>query len=160
MQANLLLEQLDWFFTSVNWTLDFPNTMVTPLARPTSYHVPCRISIETKIPRSKIFRFENYWASHSAFLSTVQHSWNQIGGIRNNIVSSLSAKFKRLRYDLKQWSKGLSNIKLQIENCNKVILYIDTIEEYRNLFNTKWNLRKIVKRQLDTLLKQQNIYWK
>jgi phosphotransferase system IIB component len=73
----------------------------------------------------------------------MQHSWNQIGGIRNNIVSSLSAKFKRLRYDLKQWSKGLSNIKLQIENYNKVILYIDTFEEYRNLFNTEWNLRKI-----------------
>jgi endonuclease/exonuclease/phosphatase family metal-dependent hydrolase len=71
MQDNPLLEQLDWFFTSVNWTLDFASTMVTPLARPTFDHVPCRISIETKIPRSKIFRFENYWASHSTFLSTV-----------------------------------------------------------------------------------------
>lgn len=30
MQNEPLLEQLDWFFTSVNWTTDFPNTMVIP----------------------------------------------------------------------------------------------------------------------------------
>lgn len=34
MQTNPLLEQLDWFSTSVNWTLDFPNTMVTPWPGP------------------------------------------------------------------------------------------------------------------------------
>lgn len=93
MQDNPLLEQLDWFFTSVKRISDFPNTMVTPLARPTSDHVPCRVSIETRNPKSKIFWFENYWAEHSSFLGTVQHSWNQIDGSRSNIVSILSAKF-------------------------------------------------------------------
>ena len=43
MQADPLLTQLDWFFTSNQWTLTYPNTMVTPLARPTSDHVPCVI---------------------------------------------------------------------------------------------------------------------
>jgi hypothetical protein len=33
MQQDPLLEQLDWFFTSVNWTLDFSNTMVLPMAK-------------------------------------------------------------------------------------------------------------------------------
>jgi exonuclease III len=74
MQSNPLLEQLDWFFTSANWTLDFPNTMVTPMARPTSDHVPCRVSVETKIPKSNVFRFENFWVSHGGFLSTVELS--------------------------------------------------------------------------------------
>lgn len=77
-----------------------------------------------------------------------------------NIVSVLSSKFKRLRYDLKQWSKGISNLKLLIENCNKVILYLDTIEDFRTLFNTEWNLRRLVKLQLSKLMKQQNLYWK
>lgn len=99
-------------------------------------------------------------ATHSSFLSTVQHSWNHIDGNRSNIVSILSAKFKKLRYDLKQWSRGISNIKLLTENCNKVILFLDTIEEFRQLFNTKWNFRRMVKKQLGNLLKQQNMYWK
>lgn len=160
MQSTPLLEQLDWFFTSVNWTSDFPNTMVNPLARPTSDHVPCKVSIETKIPRANVFRFENFWASHSTFLSTVQSSWNQPTRNGNNIVAVLSGKFKRLRHDLKNWSKNLSNLKLLIENCKKVILYLDTVEEYRNLFNSEWNTRNIIKVQLNNLLEQQNSYWK
>jgi hypothetical protein len=160
MQADPLLEQLDWFFTSVNWTTNFPNTLVTPLARPTSDHVSCRISIGTRIPKSNVFRFENYWASHGSFLSTVESSWNKCTASLNNSVSVISAKFKRLRYDLRQWSKGLSNIKLLIENCNKVIKYLDTIEEFRSLFNPEWNLRNIIKKKLCSLLENQAQYWK
>lgn len=63
----------------------------------------------------------------------------------NNIVSVLSAKFKKLRYDLKQWSRGISKLKVFIDNCNKVILFLDTVEEFKQLFNTEWNVRFIVK---------------
>lgn len=144
----------------MNWTGDFPNTMVTPLARPTSDHVPCRVSIGTKIPKSNVFRFENFWVSHCSFLNTMQLSWDKPMGNRGNIVSVLSAKFKRLRYDLKQWSKSICNIKLLIENCNKIILYLDTVEDFRALFDTEWNLRRLVKQQFEKLLQQQNLYWK
>jgi hypothetical protein len=74
MQDDPLLEQLDWFFTSVNWTMEFPNTLVTPLARPTLDHVPCKVAIGTKIPKSNVFRFENFWAQHNTFLDTVKQS--------------------------------------------------------------------------------------
>lgn len=30
MQENPLLEQLDWFFTTNNWTITYPNTLVKP----------------------------------------------------------------------------------------------------------------------------------
>lgn len=160
MQTDPLLEQLDWFFTSENWTADFPDTMVTPLARPTSDHVPCKVTVGTKIPRSNLFRFENFWTAHSSFFSTVQQSWEKPTACQNNSVAILSAKFKRLRYDLKKWSQGLSNMKLLINNCNNVILYMDTLEQFRPLFNLEWNLRTIVKKQLNSLLLQQCQYWK
>jgi endonuclease/exonuclease/phosphatase family metal-dependent hydrolase len=60
MQRNPLLEQLDWFFMSCNWIIDFPNTMVVPLARKGSDHVPCVVNIDTNIPKAKLFRFESY----------------------------------------------------------------------------------------------------
>jgi endonuclease/exonuclease/phosphatase family metal-dependent hydrolase len=59
MQSIPLLEQIDWFFTSCEWTLKFPNTVVQPLAKITSDHVPCVVTISTKIPKARIFRFEN-----------------------------------------------------------------------------------------------------
>ena len=155
-----MLEQLDWFFTSVNGTADFPNTLVTPLARPTSDHVPCKISIGTKIPRANVFQFENYWTSHKGFLDTVKSSWVKPVARQNNYVSVISAKFKRLRYDLKQWSKSLSKIRMLIDSCNRVIKYLDTIEEFRALFNPEWNLRSLVKQKLSSLLMQQTQYWK
>ena len=60
MQSDPLLEQLDWFFTSPNWTLDFPNTEVLPMAKITSDHIPCRVSVSTTIPTANIFRFDNF----------------------------------------------------------------------------------------------------
>jgi hypothetical protein len=72
MQQNPLLEQLDWCFTSVNWTSDYPNTLMLPLSRTTSDHTPCKIQIGTAIPKAKIFRFENFRADQLGFLETVQ----------------------------------------------------------------------------------------
>jgi hypothetical protein len=60
MQQDPLLEQLGSFFTSINWTTDYPNTLVLPMAEITSNYIPCRIAIGTSIPEAIIFRFENY----------------------------------------------------------------------------------------------------
>jgi endonuclease/exonuclease/phosphatase family metal-dependent hydrolase len=66
-----LLERLEWFFTSSNWTLSYPNTNVTTLVMETSDHVPCLINISTDIPKGCIFRFENFWLQHEDFLNQV-----------------------------------------------------------------------------------------
>ena len=71
MQTDPLLEKLDWFFTSINWTLDFPNTEVVPLAKITSDHIPCKVVISTKIPKASLFCFEIFWAEQDDFLDTV-----------------------------------------------------------------------------------------
>jgi hypothetical protein len=77
-----------------------------------------------------------------------------------NSASLLSAKFKKLRQALKRWSKQLSNLNMLISNCNTVILFLDTLEESRGLFNTESNLRKIIKVQIGKLLHFKNIYWR
>ena len=75
MQQIPLLEQLDWFFTSSDWISHYPNTVVFPLAKTSSDHVPCVVSIDTKIPKSKIFTFENYWVEMPGFMECVKKSW-------------------------------------------------------------------------------------
>jgi hypothetical protein len=37
---------------------------------------------------------------------------------------------------------------------------LDALEDYRGLYNTESNLRRLVKKQLVTLLRYKNIYWK
>jgi hypothetical protein len=61
MQREPLLEQLDWFFTSQSWISSYPNTLVTPMAKPTSDDVTCLVTIDIVIPKAQLFRFEIFW---------------------------------------------------------------------------------------------------
>jgi endonuclease/exonuclease/phosphatase family metal-dependent hydrolase len=71
-----LVEKLDWFFTSVSWTISYRNTSASSLVMEPSDHVPCIIDISTDIPKGKIFSFENYWMEHECFLDVVSHGWS------------------------------------------------------------------------------------
>jgi hypothetical protein len=71
MQEDPLLVKLDWVFTSANWTINSPGTYVQPLSKPIFDHIPYVVHIMSSIPKSKLFRFENYWADHLGFYDTV-----------------------------------------------------------------------------------------
>lgn len=159
MQQTPLLEQLDWFFSSPEWISIFPNTVVKPLSRPISDHVPCVLSVETSIPRCNLFHFESFWHSHPGFMQIVQTSWN--APIKaSSSATRISAKLKRLRYALKKWSKTFSKPKLLIENTNRILLQLDNLEELRQLTVPEGNFRRILKAHLLRLLRYQSEYWK
>ena len=151
MQDPPLLEQLDWFFVSPSWTSSFPNTLVHTLAKPSSDHVPCVVTIQTEIPKASIFRFENFWVDLPGFKECVANSWNKPSFNKNAIVV-LAHKLKCLRYDLKHWCTSLSKIKQLIQNCNSVIVFLDQLEEQRSLSRPEFNFRAIVKLHLEELL--------
>jgi len=54
MQDTSLLEQVDWFFTSVAWTNQYPLTVVLPLARITSTTFPTKSKL-TQVSQRQIF---------------------------------------------------------------------------------------------------------
>jgi exonuclease III len=113
MQTCPLLEQLDWFFTSANWISDYPNSIVLPLAKKGSDHVPCVVMINTNIPKARIFIFENYWVDLPGFIDCVSESWNK--GSRKSYSSAIIAdKFKSLWHALKLWHTSLGNLKALI----------------------------------------------
>src|SRR4051812_20656099 len=107
MQQEPLLEQLNWFLTSTNWTLSYPNTMVKPLGKLLSNRNPCVVTIETSIPKSNLFRFESFWVQHPGFMELVSEVCNRPVN-SSNAATVLCRKFKMLRYELKHWSKNIS----------------------------------------------------
>ena len=159
MQQIPLLEQLDWFFTTADWISLYPNTVVHPLAKPTSDHVPCVVSIDTVIPKANLFRFDNFWVQQPGFLDCVRGVWDS--DVPNLSSSALlTHKFKLLRGALKKWRTSLSKLKILIAQCNMVILFLDDMEEDRPLFLQEANFRKIVKLHYEKLLRAQCQYWK
>jgi hypothetical protein len=75
--------------------------------KPTSDHVPCVTTIGTKIPRAKVFRFENFWLEHSDLKTIVQSIWNIPVGFTDS-AKRINAKFKNLGIGLKFWVKKLA----------------------------------------------------
>lgn len=159
MQTDPLLEQLDWYFTSANWTAKYPNTVINPLPKPVFDHSPCVVSIESTVPKSKIFRFENFWISHPGFFETVQASWSKYCYAQNS-ATLLCKKLKNLRYALNGWSKGISRLNVCIDNSNWTLLELDGIEDRRTLTTPEKNFRAILKNHLLILLKYKQEYWK
>ena len=69
-------------------------------------------------------------------------------------------KTKNLRYNLKRWSKGVSKLKVLIQNSNETLAIMDTLEDKRPLYVQESNFREILKTHLQALLKYQNEYWR
>jgi hypothetical protein len=157
MQVSPLLERLDWAFASVSWVTNYPGSLVTTLSRDVSNHTPCLIAMSTDIPKSKVFRFENYWLLHNDFMQVMQHGWN-VPVPYSDKAKRLGGKFKNLRRVLRNWYSMLSNLKTTIANNQLVLRLLDAMEEFRDLSLEEWNFRKIVQIHLANLLEQQRIY--
>jgi hypothetical protein len=158
MQSSPLLEQLDWVFTSHSWTSEFPLTMVLPLAKTTSNHLPCKIQIGTNIPKANISRFENYWLSHPSCFELIKIAWSTptIGTLDS--ARTISAKLKLLIRMLKLWARNLSYLSNLIANCNMTIAFFDKLEEIRPLSHHEFKFRVIIKGQIHNLTAMQNTY--
>lgn len=159
MQEDPLLEQLYWFLTSNHWTSSYPNTSVQSLARPVSDHLPCLFFVQSNIPRTKRFCFENFWVSHPGFKDVVASAW-QSSTRASDPARILSEKFKTLRRVLKRWSKSLSRLSLLLDNSSKVLQFMDSLEEKKQLFPHEWNFRNILKAHIDRLQSYQQQYWR
>ena len=122
-------------------------------------HVPCLISVNTNIPKSKIFRFKNYLMEHEHFLDVVQHGWT-LPTNQTDCAKIISAKFKNLRRVIRTWQAHLSSLKANITNVKLVLSFLSILEEFRDLTLMEWNFRNTLQQKLVSLLKQQHVYWK
>jgi hypothetical protein len=62
------------------------------------------------------------------FVDCVKQAW-EVGTNKQYTSGIIAAKFKSLRYALKHWHMNLSELKVLIQNCNKAILILDSLEE-------------------------------
>jgi hypothetical protein len=119
----------------------------------TSDHVPCLISISTAIPKTHIFRFENYWLQHEDFMNQVSFGWHS-DFHHSDAAKMITAKFKNLRKVLKNWKRSLSNLKQNITNVKLTLDLLNFLEDFRDLSLVEWNFIIILESKLISLLQQ------
>lgn len=73
----------------------------------------------------------------------------------------ISFKLKQFRKALTTWSKNLSRLNALINNSNKVLHFLDLIEECISLVLHEWAFREIVKKKhILKLFGHRRKYWK
>jgi len=159
MQPSPLLEKLDWVFSSASWTLTYPNTSVKALDMTPSDHTPLVINISTKIPKARIFRFENFWMI-SEHINTILNSAWSAPVYHTDRAKIITAKFKILRKKLRDGQASRMGLHTTISNTKIVIQFLEALEDFRDLSLEEWNFRDSLREHLVSLLEQQRIYWK
>jgi hypothetical protein len=129
------------------------------MPRDISDHVPCLVSFKSRIPKPKIFRFENFWLELDGFMNLFQTTWNGLPSLPDK-AKNLTAKFKYVRKVLKDWQRSLPKIDKTVKNIKLLIELIDNMEEHRDLSIEEWNFRDILQQKVAELLNIQKIYWK
>jgi hypothetical protein len=124
-----------------------------------SDHTPCLITISTRIPRAKIFRFENYWLLDEQFPQILNSAWQTPLNSNLDKAKVMIAKFKILRKKLKEWQASKTGLHTTIANSRLVLQMLEHFEEFRDLSIHEWNFKEL-RRHLVTLLEQQRVYWK
>lgn len=129
------------------------------MGRLTSDHIPCKIQIGTSIRKAQIFRFENFWVEHPGFFDLVQSVWSTNVSSHNS-ASRITAKSNFWEQLWKKWSKGLSNLKNWIKNCNIFFGILDALEEQRTLFIQEFNFKRTLRDHTTRLLRYKKEHWK
>jgi exonuclease III len=126
------LERLDRVFINLAWDEILPSTILSSLTRTTSDHVPLRVDVSTVIPKSNLFRFENYWVKAAGFQDVLTSVW--ACRTNNNDTSAIvAAKLKETRRAIREWRKQIPRIAQRETDCRIVINLLDRVEEARPL---------------------------
>jgi hypothetical protein len=64
------------------------------------------------------------------FKECVTQSWER-GSAKTYSSAVIADKLKSPRHDLKKWHMSLARLKELIQNCNKVLVVLDTLEGER-----------------------------
>jgi hypothetical protein len=153
------LQRIDMAFINICWNQIFPNSTLSSLTRFTSDHVPLLITVSTHIPRPALFRFESSWAQIPQCGPIIANAWASAQH-HSNAASRLARKLKRTRQALKTWRRSFSSQKIRESNTKCAIAFIDHLEETRNLSLLEFNLRKLLVKILQRLIKERVAFWR
>jgi hypothetical protein len=145
-------EKLDRALVSSNWCNLFPNATLECLTASSSDHYPIWLTCKPQINPQRSthrFKFENVWLAESDFSNLVRQQW------RSYNDSSITQKLSNCANDLVQWSRNNNKLQHDISQARKQLDLIRT-----NVTASNLNQYSALRKRLDRLLVQDDLYWK
>ncbi|XP_057811684.1 uncharacterized protein LOC131025921 [Salvia miltiorrhiza] len=140
--------KLDRFMLNEEWLAVWDQSKVRGLQRTVSDHCPILLDTKKVDWGPKPFRFLNAWTRHPDFETVVKESW-QRGGISGWSSFIFKEKIKRLKNDLRVWSKtGFGLVDENVSNLREEILKWDLIDDAIGLEEEEVGKRREAKANL------------
>jgi hypothetical protein len=151
LQDPPILTRIDIAFINANWDSNLPNTTLHSIPRVTSDHCPLKIEASPRIPKSKIFHYENNWKFREGFTEVVTSSWWRFT-VGTDTTKGLGRNLKHLRRNIGFWRKTLNPNKKILETNKFVLAFLDWLEEGRALSKLEGFFRIMVKQKIENLV--------
>jgi mannosylglycoprotein endo-beta-mannosidase len=151
LQDPPILTRIDRAFINADWDSYLPNTTLHSVPRVTSDHCPLKIEASTRIPKSKIFRYENKWKFRDGFMEVVTSAWGRFT-IGTDTAQGMGRNLKLLRKNIGSWKRTLNSSKNILETNKFVLAFLDWLEEGRPLSNLESFFRLMVKQKIENLI--------
>ncbi|KAM1299330.1 hypothetical protein ACFX2F_026033 [Malus domestica] len=158
-RAGGIKERLDRMMATDGWKDLFSTAKVTHLDPSKSDHVPILLELDGPHNcvrrRSKMFRFENFWADHEECEGIIRDAWNKPGTVV--LMFQIVNKIKATRVALLKWKQSVfKGRQEEIKELRQKLGFIlaqpltnDALVEQHQLMQ-----------RLDQLLGQEEKYWK
>ncbi|KAG2640599.1 hypothetical protein PVAP13_2KG106116 [Panicum virgatum] len=159
MRANPTLARLDRMFVNNDQCAAFPQTTLSSLVRQTSDHTPILVNMNTTIPKSTLFRFENSWLHNKQFLPSVLPAWHAASA-PTDAAGRLAGCLKSTRAAAKVWARRSRAPPALIPNCKFLILLFDTLQEDHALSSVELQVHRMCQDRLTLAIKERAAFWR
>ncbi|XP_060195386.1 uncharacterized protein LOC132624660 [Lycium barbarum] len=145
-----ILMRLDRVMYNDHWSQKFPIVNTRHLPRTGSDHRVLLMKCDSKEPpRTKYFKFLNFWTEQDDFMDMVKNSWHS--DVRGNPMWILQQKLKRLSNCLSHWSKNsICNV---FEKVKELEEQVEKAEARYTTYNTDLNRSLLHSKYVE------QIYW-
>ena len=139
------MSKIDRALVSVDWDLNFLNSLLQAISSSVSDHAPLHLSMNASLHSKRRFKFELFWLKLDGFDDAIKEGWRCDARITDPFAR-LDECFRNLAAHLQSWGDSkVGNLKLQIAMANLVIHRLDAAQDSRVLSDEEWWLRRTLK---------------
>jgi hypothetical protein len=144
------LVKLDRVLVNIGWSQKFMHSEYRTFLRQTSDHKPVMLDTANKTPKTKCFRYEDYWLHNEELVAITRERLAR--GTRNmGIATKINHRLWIIRAATRAWVKNKKSQKIVKSNICHTIQFFDAIEEWRSLTNYEFALRWVCSEKLQVL---------
>lgn len=157
-----VFSKLDRIFLSPDWASEFPVITLEAMEMAVSDHVPLLLTCKHLQTQKRHSRLELFWLKYPQAKAIIHDIWLGEGAASSlEGVPTFLHRTKKMHQELRIWhGSNFGVMETQLIWCKKVILFMDQIEERRDLQPHEFRFRNKIREKCYELANNVELKWK